>query len=168
MSESLKKFESLSSIITEPSVRNEVYEELKRASVETTGHGLPRIILAQKLYLKVIWSCFLLISMGLCAFMIYRSISQYLSFGVTTQISRVNQPEMVFPAISICNVNPLITLNGSNYIKEYYEKKYNTTFYYYSDLSNMIYNGTIEYETDWLLYLTYHPDFLDDMRSSFG
>lgn len=165
---SRKIFESLSSIITEQSIRNDVLEELKRASLETTGHGLPRIILAQRAYLKILWLIFLILSMSLCVFMIYRSISQYVDFGVTSQISRVNQAEMTFPAISICNVNPLISKSGSYYVQSFYETKYNITLNYYSDLSDLIFNGKIEYETDWLIYQTYHPDFPDETRSNFG
>lgn len=167
----MKRWYSSSTIITEdkePSIYDEVLEELKKATLETTGHGLPRLILARNIYVKLVWIFCLFVSIGFCAFMIFRSVSQYFSFEVNSLISDVYTNQMIFPAIAICNNNPMISENGSWYIQNYYQQKYNVTLEYYSHLSNMFANGTIEYESDWLIYKTYHPDFPSQDRILFG
>lgn len=165
--------ESLSSVITEerdPKITDKIFGELKKLSVESTSHGIPKIILAKNLYVKIMWLVFFLISVGICVFMIVRTMSQYLSFGVTTQIARINQAEMKFPAVSICNVNPLVSLAGSEYIKNEYEEMFNlTAVSKYTELSDLIYfNRTINFTSDWFLYKTYHPDFPATLRNSFS
>jgi hypothetical protein len=140
-------------------LKHEIIEELKRASTNTTGHGLPRIILSKSYFLKIMWLTFMLASIGLCAFMIVKSVSQYLNFDVNTKISVINQAQMSFPAISICNLNPLITSFGSLYLRNYYETAYNLTIPVYDVLVEYFTNNTIENVNDYLLYFTYTPKF---------
>lgn len=78
---------------------------------------------------------------------------------------------MLFPAVSICNVNPLISPGATEYIKHYYETTYNLKIPNFSVLSEFFDNETIKDVTDYLLYLTYTPNFdshVNLTRDDFG
>lgn len=49
-----------------------IVTKLKEFSLETTGHGLPRIVEAQSYYMKFIWLACYLASIALCITMVSR------------------------------------------------------------------------------------------------
>lgn len=147
---------------------DELYEHLREWAAKTTGHGLPQLVSSKRLYQKIIWLVFILISFSLCSFMITKSIVRYLEHDVTTRIRVEHQENIVFPAISFCNLNPFLSYSAYRYLRDYYETKYNYSFEFYTDLSYRIQSGQVMDETDWLLYQTYDPNFNMSIRKSFG
>jgi hypothetical protein len=61
------------------------------------------------LTVKIIWIIALIISAGLCGYMVYGSIVNYMQFGVVTSIRVTAENPMVFPTVTICNLNPFVT-----------------------------------------------------------
>lgn len=95
----MKKEQAISSVVIEEKInlKPEILEELKKASLSTTGHGLPRIIESKSYFLKITWLIFTLVSIGLCAFMVIKSVNQYLNFEVNTKISVKKRSSNAFP-----------------------------------------------------------------------
>lgn len=66
---------SLASTIEEEAVverrpKTKLLRKLREFSLETTGHGLPRIIEAEQYYMKFIWLACYLVAIALCVFMV--------------------------------------------------------------------------------------------------
>lgn len=97
-----------------------------------------------------------------------RNIQQYLGWGVSSQILVVSMPTITFPVLSLCNVNPLITPTGNNYLRNYYNSRYNLNLTSYSDYYEAVKKGTIPEENDWILYQTYAANFSQEIKKSFG
>ncbi|VDI52471.1 Hypothetical predicted protein [Mytilus galloprovincialis] len=72
----------------------------------TSIHGFGRIADSVFVLRKVFWICALSASFGMCVFQIYRLSLQFISEGVNTKVS-VTFKELEFPAVTICNLNPL-------------------------------------------------------------
>lgn len=54
------------------------------------SHGIPNLAADSKnIIMRLMWTGFLLISIGICAFMIVKSISEYVEYDVTTKIREV-------------------------------------------------------------------------------
>lgn len=96
--------------------KQRISQKLFRFSTTTTSHGLPRIVESKKLYQRIIWTVFLLSSVCVCAYSIAQSIIEYLKFEVITQIRVVPHSEIVFPQVSICNLNPYIAPQATQYL----------------------------------------------------
>ncbi|XP_076105862.1 degenerin deg-1-like [Mytilus galloprovincialis] len=72
----------------------------------TSIHGFRRIADSVFILRKVFWICALSASFGMCVFQVYRLSLQFISEGVNTKVS-VTYKELEFPAVTICNLNPL-------------------------------------------------------------
>jgi hypothetical protein len=85
-------------------------EFLKQYGTDKTSiHALPRIVKASSLRVKTIWMAIFLMTSSFSSYMIFKNINKYLQFEVTTKIRYVYESDSVFPLITICNKNPLIT-----------------------------------------------------------
>jgi hypothetical protein len=164
------KMEKAKSVSSEHKIK--ILEELKNAAIETTGHGLPRIMLSKSYFLKIMWTIFMLVSMSLCAYMIIRLVSQYLQFDVNTQILVIYEPKILFPTISYCNHNQLVTPAANEYLQRFYETTYNLSVSNVKVLWDYIVNGTVVYDNEYIMYLTYTPNFdflgLNITQNDFG
>ena len=146
--------------ITEFSMDKGFIYEMKKASKYTTLHGFPRIVAAENIYARLMWIIFTLLAIGFCGFMVYHTLNDYLDFDTQSKVTEVYQQELQFPAVSICNVNPLITPLASQYIKESYEEIHNVTLKDYAELLRLEeYGKNFSDLSDWFLYRTYLPDF---------
>jgi hypothetical protein len=84
----------------------------KECFSSSTSHGLPNIFRTNNRIIQIIWLTCFLISTGMCAFMVGRSIIDFLSYDVTTKIRVYSEFSSEFPVITICNINPF-TKNAS-------------------------------------------------------
>ena len=86
--------------------RNSFSSKIKHVIKETaefsTSHGIPNIVRSQSYFLKIMWLLCFLVSSGGCAYLVYRSISNYLEFEVVTKINVLSEVPSPFPSISIC------------------------------------------------------------------
>jgi hypothetical protein len=130
------------------------------------GHGIPRIVDTGSKLFKVIWLICFFGSLGMCIYMVYRCINQYLQYGVNTVQEFVEDSTFEFPMISFCNVNTFASRSAYRYLRDYYNERYNVNITNYEELSLLIKNGTVQYDTDWLLYRTYDPSLNESFRKS--
>ena len=91
---------------------------ISEMALSTSVHAIPNIIRTPHRKLKIIWIIFFLISTGFCLFLVFKSITTYLEFEITTKIKYIYEPKSVFPAITICNKNPLLTDYAKNMLRD--------------------------------------------------
>lgn len=119
---------------------------------------------------KSIWLLCLIVSIGLCIFLIVLNIRHYQSQAknVITSVEIVDQDSMTLPVVTVCNLNPLLTDQAFQYIADYYLKTYNATFTNYTEFYDLLRRDKISNDLDWLLYRTFEPSFNKTLRKSFG
>lgn len=96
-----------------------MFDSIKKyGTFKTSLHALPRIVKASSLYIKIIWVAIFMMTSSFCSYMIFKNINKYLQFEVTTKIRYVYEANSVFPLITICNKNPLLTEYAKQMLNE--------------------------------------------------
>jgi hypothetical protein len=90
-----------------------------------------------------IFTC-ILISIGLCAYLIIELVRSYLTFGVSTTTRTVYETSVVFPKVTICNVNPFTTRHALEFLKQI-----NREFYPLVDVFNATHVFSAVYATSY-------------------
>ncbi len=67
------------------------------AALKTTMHGLPGIFQSKYLLLRLMWIVCLLGSTGVCAYLLIKSVQDYLNYDVVTVTSTIYEIPTVFP-----------------------------------------------------------------------
>jgi hypothetical protein len=67
------------------------------AAVNTTMHGLPGIFRSKNLYVRIMWCLCLLASTGACAYLLIKSVQDYLNYDVVTVTSTIYETPTLFP-----------------------------------------------------------------------
>ncbi|CAC5392323.1 unnamed protein product [Mytilus coruscus] len=97
---------------------NRIKHTLRNFAGNTTLHGIDRISSRKHVIGKVLWAFIVLTCVSLCFKQIYTLGVQYARKQVNTKISIQNQ-KIYFPAVSICNLNPISLLK----IQREYQQK---------------------------------------------
>jgi hypothetical protein len=101
-------------------------KEIKDKSLEllttTSFHGIPNIIRTKRSRIKVIWTLFVILSFGLCSFLMIESVMDYLKFDVITKIRDVRDFPTIFPKVVVCNSNPFTTYYSVEFIQNLLKK----------------------------------------------
>jgi len=100
----------------------------------STIHAIPNIFSPNDLILKIMWLICFLGSGSFCSFFIVTSIQEYLSFDVVSKIDIRNENPIVFPAVSICNLNIFSSLK-SHFIMNKLMKN-NTSIFQHQNISS--------------------------------
>jgi hypothetical protein len=128
----------------------------------STSHGLPNIARSDKFSVKVMWFIFVLISTGLCAFMVSRSVIDFASFDVVTKIRVYRDVPVAFPTITICNINPLTTNYSLDRLQTEYKKWYKSTISQTED------DSLIESYANVFQYESKRSGVTDEERKKYG
>ena len=80
-----------------------IKKNLNEILVNSTSHGIPNIIRANSLFLKIMWSLFFILSTCTCFFYIAKIITEFLKFNTVTTISFINERQSLFPTVSFCS-----------------------------------------------------------------
>jgi hypothetical protein len=105
--------------------------QLAKATIQSfSAHGIPKIASHENRLVKVIWLVFFLASAGTCAWFIQMTISNYLSYPVITNTNIVHQKNMIFPIVSICNLNAFTDDSTSQYVSSLISTSPSETLYY--------------------------------------
>ncbi|CAF0974835.1 unnamed protein product [Brachionus calyciflorus] len=84
--------------------------------LDSTSHGFPKIFKTNRITLKIIWTLCLCVCIGLCAYLVTRSITDYLQYDVTTIIRKTTEIPIELPAISICHNEMFLTQSGRDFL----------------------------------------------------
>ena len=81
-----------------------------------TAHGIPGISRAQNKYVRLMWIVCFLSSVSYCCYAIVSIVMSYFSFGVLINMQVIDSPNIDFPAVTVCNLNPLDNIYAQWYI----------------------------------------------------
>lgn len=93
----------------------------------STIHGIQKISTSTSKLIKYTYACVLAISVGLLIYMSGYHISKYLLFEVITKEFRHSEKNLVFPSVTICNLNGFTSNYSEDKIKFYLKKITNRT-----------------------------------------
>jgi hypothetical protein len=122
----------------------------------TTIHGIQNVLRTKNLFLKIVWTLFILASICIGIYYIIDSSLDYLKYSTVTTIKVIDEKQAEFPTISVClypNLNISIVktitrlrfdrideLDINKYFEEFYDPIYGKCMRYNSGINN--YNQT--------------------------
>jgi hypothetical protein len=126
----------------------------------TTSHGYPNIFRTSLWEIRIMWLIFTLIATGLCAYMIAKSVLDYLNFEINTKIVIDKEIPSEFPTITICNLNPFYKNMSIPVLRGILSKNF-------SDFEEL---STDEFKIGLykFLYLAKHPSTSDEQKKKLG
>ena len=107
------------------SLTKAIKQKIIEANIETlessSVHAIPNITRNKFYSIKIMWLICLLISSGYCGFFVSKSIGDFLDYDVTTktQIKYVNK--ILFPIVTICDLNAFASPFPSKIAKKVFE-----------------------------------------------
>ncbi|XP_062580983.1 amiloride-sensitive sodium channel subunit alpha-like [Saccostrea cucullata] len=108
-------------IVDKRKAKKEKYDSVKDVfhslGVQTSLHGIPRILSSKHWYQRGLWTCLVLVTFGFLVHQIYQLVDEYTNYPIKTKVS-MKRDTLRFPAVSLCNMNPvkyssLSLINGS-------------------------------------------------------
>lgn len=88
----------------------------------STLHALPRVFKPSPIYLRVIWLIFFLLSFGCYIWIVTNYFIKFFTWPSNTNIAIINESPSNFPAVTICNLNPLYKKRSQTYINNVLQK----------------------------------------------
>lgn len=88
-------------------IYKEIKNSLKACCERSTGHGIANISRSKYTLLRVMWFFVFLISLSYCSYVIVKSLIEYFKFQTNVSIKVMLELPANFPAVTICNINPL-------------------------------------------------------------
>lgn len=93
---------------------------LINSRLATTGaHGIPNIMRALNLVRRITWAVLFLFSVTIAMSQWQVLIMKYFEYDVATNVDLVRKRETVFPAITLCNMNPIANPSVVPSLKDY-------------------------------------------------
>ncbi len=103
---------------------NRILNSIKESLENSTIHAIPNILRNKYQTIRFMWLLCFIISAGVCGYSIFLSLSDYLEYEVVSQIKIKDENKIIFPIVSICNLNLFATPYSNNV--SYF--LFNTTF----------------------------------------
>ena len=98
-----------------------VVEEFKRFCQTTSMRGVPKVAKSQELFLKLVWTIFLLACIIMFAYFFLGFFVKYYQWPVTTRFGENIKDKIVFPDITICSLNRFVNNLGKDKIRDYFQ-----------------------------------------------
>ena len=95
----------------EPSPR---LHEVTEFCANTTAHGLGRVADAKSWPARIFWMSIFATALVYAAYQISASLQEFLEFPTKTEVTLENREKLIFPAVTVCNLNPLKLSNLIN------------------------------------------------------
>lgn len=136
-------FEPVSKLQEEIHLATEIKEKFLEWCSFSTTHGIPNLSRANTKTTKLLWLICLIASSAYCFYSIVSIFMSYFAYSVIINIEVVEKAPVDFPAVTICNLNPLDRRYSQTYIDNILAK-HNLT--YTNNLSQLDINpNTIKY-----------------------
>ena len=88
---------------------NQIISKIKLESIESiqslTKHGLPNLFRTKFISSKIYWFILTLTSTIISVYFIFKTMSEYYKYNVTTKVRLKDLDQTEFPTISLCNKN---------------------------------------------------------------
>ena len=105
---------------TKKEILNATRETLESSSI----HAIPNITKNKYRSIKFVWLICFLASSGVCAWFMYRSVTDYLNYDVVSQTDIRQATKLVFPVVTICNLNLIKTNDLNDYFINLFGSEY--------------------------------------------
>lgn len=130
-------------------MHNEMKLEVVNLALGSTAYGVPNLFRSKRLFNKMYWICFLIMSSAASFYFIYIEITSYLSFDVFTIVKSVYDQPALFPTVTFCDrinyfsgvnlsqlvlnttrfgYDPTVGTNPENHFQEFYSEEYGKCF----------------------------------------
>ena len=70
--------------------------------LQTSAHGIPRLLRAKRIFFIFMWFAFIMVSTGFGAYFIVKNTMDYLDYKAVTTINVIDEYKSQFPTISFC------------------------------------------------------------------
>jgi len=94
------------------------FKLLRETLDNSVAHAILKIVETPILSLKAFLFVCVILSSGLCSYLIIELIMSFLSFGVSTTYRTLYETPAVFPKITFCNVNPFTTKYAMEFLRQ--------------------------------------------------
>lgn len=81
-------------------------DQVRDFCTDTTAHGLGRIAAAKSWPARLFWIVIFVVASLYSVTQIHQSCVGYFSFPTKTDVSLINKEQLMFPAVTVCNINP--------------------------------------------------------------
>jgi hypothetical protein len=133
-------------------------------SIGLSCHGYPKIFRNVSKIIKSIWLFCFTLSAVVCAFVIYRNVSEFLDHDVITNIRVIDESQSVFPTITFCNLNPFVTQSAYNLMRNLSENDSNqSNFSSTREKLDVLFS-----RVQTALFLANKPEYGDENRKLLG
>jgi hypothetical protein len=99
--------------ITQNSKKIKLKQRLYELLLNTSAHGVPRLLRAKNLFFILMWLFFLCASILIGSYFVINTIFDYLKYETITSIQVITEEQSQFPSISFCSY-PKIEQNNSS------------------------------------------------------
>ncbi len=146
---------------TQKNIKDIVCEHLTTTHI----HGLPHIVRTKYLFIKILWMISFLALGVLCTFVIYNSIDEYLQRPTITEIYEFSEPSSLFPAVTICNINPFVTTEAVELIKNNLINAYSNSSYFED---SVLYESLFSAKLSAQLEVSFNESFRGELKKKMG
>jgi hypothetical protein len=94
----------------------QVKEIIKETMLDSTGHGFPNLISNKRWSFRIMWLLCMLGAFCGCAYLLTKSIKDFLEFEVVTSIRKVGETPALFPTVTLCNTNMIVNQVSQSYV----------------------------------------------------
>lgn len=145
-----------------------LWEELVYYGRYTSMHGFPHMVRSVNKYQRFFWIIYTIFAIGMGGYMFYYTIIGYLQYSVNTNVRITPQTKIKFPMITICNENPFVTPQASEYIREYFHANFDLNVSTFKELVGQLGLNTTRNELNWLIYATNNLTNAEKMKLGYS
>ena len=116
---------------------------------ETTLHGVNKIGSKNTICYKVTWALFLMIMLILTKYFISKSITEFFTYKTVANIEIVQNTELEFPAVIICNLGEY----SRRRTMEYFQTNGGEMNENFASLNSLLLNQNISFTDDFINFL---------------
>ena len=98
--------------------QNNLFKLLRETLDNSVAHAIIKLIETPILSLKAFLFVCVILSSGLCSYLIIELIMSFLSFGVSTTYRTLYETPTLFPKITFCNLNPFTTKYAMEFLRQ--------------------------------------------------
>ena len=113
-------------------IESNLMKKIKLESIECiqslTIHGLPNLFRTKFISIKIFWFIMTLASMTTSVYFIFKTLSEYYEYNVTTEVRLKDLDQTEFPTISLCNRNQFSTEYAVGFIRDRLKSEFNLSF----------------------------------------
>jgi hypothetical protein len=129
----------MASVERKKSLKEKYKDEFFLWCHETTSHGISHSAKSKYKCMSIVWIFIFFGSIGYSSYLIAQTLIQYLSYETTVSILNINELPAKFPAVTICNINPINEEYAENFTNSRIEsyKCFNTEWIKSQNYSNL-------------------------------